>query len=162
MVSLPDDLINKILMFRDIHPVAVIYEKWYPVYSAKKEMEKSIENRDKCIERCNRFLYPLWDEITQIREECENTPECRVNLRNHLDICEYGCTLSYVSYDCDHVENGRCRHFYDIEYKKEDCENYEEQIERYSNCYDKDKFEYEYALAIAEDREREFLSYDSD
>jgi len=42
---------------------------------------------------------------------------------------KYACSQRFVSYECQFKENGRCRHFYEIENTQETIDFYDENLQ---------------------------------
>ena len=152
------------------HPVAkLIRERFSRLYDGKllwREINKMKEIIDKLKSSLRKYQDDVSPRIVElnnlIREQktlCKSNSSCAEEFQKHLDICQstYKCYDNYVAYECRFVDNGRCKHYYDIKYFQEELEDYE-----YYIFEDKDKImdievEYEIALAVKEDRLKEYL-----
>lgn len=161
---------NWIALCLNSHPVAkLIRERISWLYDGKL-LWREINKMKERIDKLKNALREYEDEVSPrmaklnnlIREQknlCKSDSLCAEELQKHLDICQstYKCYDNYVAYECRFVDNGRCKHYYEIEYFQEELERYE-----YYIFEDKDKImeievEYERALAVKEDRLKEYL-----
>lgn len=157
IVSLPEDLINKILMMREHHPVAILFSRWYPVYLAKKYMKKSLDILNKNKKKYNSISNEIKCKSVKIFNFCFSNIECTRLIMSHLNICEFGCTLNYLSEVCEFRDtNGRCSHYYKLKQNEDEIEQYNNIVNRFNCVYESDKLEYEWAVSQATDKECEF------
>jgi len=112
--------------------------------------------------------------INRIREQKEQCgDECLKQLQEHLQICDggydkdhenygkpyYKCEMRSVCYHCKNYnreKNGRCSHFYEIEYLDERLENLQYYSEDLKERIIDLEVEYEMKLAIKEGRYEQY------
>jgi hypothetical protein len=101
----------------------------------------------------------IWDclaVIRALRRECENNPRCKLILKDHLEICQEGCTRNFVSYECQFKNSGRCIHYYNIEEEVEKKDYYDEILSLMHERFSDAEYEYKRHLAKKEDRMDEY------
>lgn len=118
-------------------------------------MKKQIEEREKSLNDYHDKFKLRIIELGKIIKEQNNLcgEECYKKLQKHLGECtglngEYKCAKNFISFHCRFKENGRCKHYYDIERARDELEEIE-----HNEHEDKQKIldlqnEYERALAL--------------
>ena len=109
----------------------------------KKKEELSTYKKSVWVEMCD-----LQSAIKEEEKLCGS--ECEKILEEHLNICNssYKCHDDYVAYECRFIDNGRCNHYYDIKYLKEQLENFEYVIDQYDDDYVDAEIKYKRASTI--------------
>ena len=109
----------------------------------KKKEELSTYKKSVWVEMCD-----LQSAIKEQEKLCGS--ECEKILEEHLNICNssYKCHDDYVAYECRFIDNGRCNHYYDIKYLKEQLENFEYVIDQYDDDYVDAEIKYKRASTI--------------
>ena len=151
----------------EIHPVAKLikyrFDCWYNGNLTCYEIEKLKEKMLKCEEEKDKYYNGIYDnrnncidKIYENERECKNNDKCKQDLEEHLKNCKYGCSQKYVSYECQFKENGRCRHFNEIENTQEIIDFYDGNLEDLYDRFYEARYEYERELAKKENRLDEY------
>ena len=174
--------------FGIVHPVARLIKHRFDDYyngpvtiyeldAIKEKLERTRkrlrDEKDEVCEERNGYI----NKIKEQQKMCGD--ECLKNLEEHLKICNggydkddknygkpyYKCERKSVCYHCksDYKNNGRCSHYYDIEYLEQQLENIEEFDDYLEDKIIDLQIDYERKLAIKEgkyEQYKEDLYYD--
>lgn len=138
---------------------------WRELNEMKEELEETRESLANYYREVRDDMNKLCQTIREQNKLCGE--ECAKKLQAHLDTCtgldgKYACTETFIYYDCQFKENGRCSHYYEIKRAEEDLEHFEYyEHEKKGRIIDLE-IEYERALAIKEDRLKEYEDAISD
>ena len=138
---------------------------WRELNEMKEELEKVRKSRDDYYREVCDDMKKLRQTIREQNKLCGE--ECAQKLQAHLDTCtgldgKYACTETFVYYDCQFKENGRCSHYYEIKRAEEDLEHYEYYDHVKTSHLIDLEIEYERALAVKEGRLKEYEDAISD
>jgi hypothetical protein len=133
----------------------------YEIEELKEKMLKYKEDKDeyynKIYDNRNNCMNKIYDNET----ECKKSEKCKKDLEEHLKNCKhdkYPCSQRFVSYECQFKENnGRCRHFYEIENAQETIGFYDENLQDLYDRFYEAEVKYERELAKKENRLAEYI-----
>lgn len=142
---------------------------WREINVIKADMD---EAKNKLEEYRDKIYDNKCELVTSLREQqrlCKSSDKCFKKLDEHLKICggidgngKYKCDENYISYDCQFKENGRCKHYYEIERIEERLGNYQYYDDNYKSSYLDLQVLYERALAVKENRLKEYEQQEED
>jgi hypothetical protein len=151
------------------HPISyLVRDRFSSMYNGKltlMEINLLKEKMDKAKIELDKYRDEVWDDTFNLRKTireqcvlCQADPTCSEKLDKHLKECNstYKCTKSFVAYECQFKENGRCSHYYEIKHLEENLENYDYVMESCHSDHIDLEITYERALAIKEDRYEEY------
>lgn len=167
---LPENM-RMVIKYAGTHPIASIFMEGYYKNQEKKNMNRAKELMEECkhkLENFKKYFYKYNDELYKKREKLEK--ECKVcekciNIMNQhecksiYDRCysgEYGTNIARSCWDTIGC------HFYKISNINIELEELNRELLDYKETVDSTEYRYRHACAIYEDREHEFLRYDSD
>ena len=164
-ILLPIEIVNKILIQREPHPLVEIIKERFDSYYTGKLTIYELDIMKQKMERKRKVMYDYELKIfeKEVNHQIKRTEqvtqcgdECKRILNEHLINCEK-CSETFLSYDCQFKsDNGTCSHYWEIERLDEILDWYSEQKDNREEKYIDIKCKYQEQLAKKENRLEEY------